>query len=102
MNLSQQDWKKQLATDENAIVLDVRTAEECLDGIIFNALNIDIYEGQEFIHKIDELDKSKNYYVYCKAGSRSDQACKIMNEMGFVNTYNLLGGFMNWDDDVYK
>lgn len=59
MNLSQQDWKKQLATDENAIVLDVRTAEECLDGIIFNALNIDIYKGQEFIHKIDELDNQK-------------------------------------------
>ena len=83
MNLSQQDWKNQLATDKNAVILDVRTAEECLDGIIPTAINIDIYKGQGFIYQIDELDKSKNYYVYCKAGSRSDQACQIMDEMGF-------------------
>ena len=102
MNLSQQDWKNQLATDKNAVILDVRTAEECLDGIIPTAINIDIYKGQGFIYQIDELDKSKNYYVYCKAGSRSDQACQIMNEMGFQNTYNLLGGFMNWEGEVAK
>jgi rhodanese-related sulfurtransferase len=46
------------------------------------------------------LDKSKNYYVYCKAGSRSAQACQIMNEMGFDHTFNLEGGFMNWKGDV--
>lgn len=102
MNLSQQDWKNQLATDKNAVILDVRTAEECLDGIIPTAINIDIYKGQGFIYQIDELDKSKNYYVYCKAGSRSDQACQIMDEMGFQNTYNLLGGFMNWEGEVAK
>jgi rhodanese-related sulfurtransferase len=100
MNLSQEEWASQLAADENALVLDVRTDEECAEGIIPNALMIDIYKGQGFIYQVDELDKSKNIYVYCKAGGRSAQACSIMNQLGFANTYNLMGGFMNWEGEV--
>jgi len=100
MNLSQQDWKAQLDRDRNAVILDVRTADECNEGFIPNAINIDIYKGQGFIYAVEELDKSKNYYVYCKAGARSAQACAIMNELGFETTYNLEGGFMNWKGDV--
>lgn len=96
MNLNQIDWVSQLEADENAIILDVRTQEEWNDGYIPNAINIDIYKGQGFIYEVDALDKSTNYYVYCKAGSRSDQACQIMKQLGFENTYNLLGGFMQW------
>ena len=46
MNLSQEDWKSQLAQDENAVILDVRTEDECSQGIIPNAINIDIYKGK--------------------------------------------------------
>jgi len=100
MNLSQEQWASQLEADPNAVVLDVRTEDECHDGIIPNAINIDIYKGQGFIYQIEELDKSKNYYVYCKAGSRSQQACLIMDELGFDNTYNLEGGFLQWKGSV--
>ena len=99
MNLSQQDWKAQLELDDNSVIVDVRTEEECREGIIPNAINIDIFKGQGFIYQIEELDKSKNYYLYCKAGSRSSQACSIMNQLGFENTYNLDGGFMNWNGE---
>ena len=100
MNLTQQDWTEQLENDENAVVLDVRTEDECSDGIITNAFMIDINKGQFFINEIETLDKSKNYYVYCRSGVRSAKACDIMNELGFENTYNLLGGFMQWDGEV--
>lgn len=96
MNLNQQDWISQLDADHNAVILDVRTEDEWNDGYIPNAINIDIYKGQGFIYEIDQLDKSRNYYVYCKAGGRSEQACNIMNQLGFENTYNLLGGMMQW------
>lgn len=96
MNLNQQDWVSQLEADNNAVILDVRTEDEWNDGYIPNAINIDIYKGQGFIYEIDQLDKSKNYYVYCKAGGRSEQACSVMNQLGFENTYNLLGGMMQW------
>lgn len=100
MNLSQQDWASQLEADANAVIVDVRTEDEWNDGYIPKSINIDIYKGQGFIYEIDRLDKSKNYYVYCKAGARSDQACQIMNQLGFENTFNLLGGFMNWKGNV--
>jgi rhodanese-related sulfurtransferase len=100
MDLSQKDWTEKLMNNKDAIVLDVRTPEECLEGIIPNALMIDIFKGQGFVYEVDVLDKNKEIYVYCKAGSRSAQACNIMNQLGFENTFNLLGGFMQWKGDV--
>lgn len=99
-DLSQNDWTKQLEEDNNAVVLDVRTQEEVDEGIIPDAIHIDIYEGQGFIDDLEKLDKTKNYYVYCRSGNRSGQACAIMNQLGFENAYNLVGGFMEWQGDV--
>jgi rhodanese-related sulfurtransferase len=100
MNLEQEDWRDQLNNDANAVILDVRTEDEFSEGMIPGAINIDIYKGQGFIYSIEELDKSKNYYVYCRSGGRSGQACSIMSQLGFESTYNLLGGMMNWEGEV--
>ncbi len=100
MNLQQEHWVAQLEKDTNAVILDVRTEGECNEGIIPQSINIDIHKGQGFIYQIDELDKSKNYYVYCRSGARSEQACHLMNQMGFNNTFNLLGGIMQWQGEV--
>jgi rhodanese-related sulfurtransferase len=99
-DLSQEEWSDQLRNDDNAIILDVRTPEEVEDGYIPNATNIDIYLGQEFINEIEKLDKSKSYYVYCRSGNRSGQACAIMNSLGFESAYNLEGGFIDWEGEV--
>ncbi|MBM1107987.1 rhodanese-like domain-containing protein [Aurantibacter crassamenti] len=99
-DLSQNEWEDQLNEDQNAIILDVRTPEEVEDGYIPNSINIDIYLGQEFMDKVEKLDKSKNYYVYCRSGNRSGQACAILNSLGIENAYNLEGGFMNWEGEV--
>lgn len=99
-DLSQEQWEEQLENDDNAFILDVRTPEEVEEGYIPNATNIDIYLGQGFLDELDKLDKSKNYYVYCRSGARSAQACALMNNAGFGNAYNLEGGFMNWNGDV--
>jgi rhodanese-related sulfurtransferase len=100
MDLSQQDWTIKLAEDQNAIVLDVRTLNECNEGMIPSAINVDIYKGQDFIDELETLDKTKNYYVYCRSGGRSAQACAIMNQLGFETTHNLLGGFTQWKGEV--
>ncbi|NRD24652.1 rhodanese-like domain-containing protein [Winogradskyella litoriviva] len=99
-DLSQEEWEKQLEADQNAVILDVRTEDEVAEGMIPNAINIDIYKGQGFIYELEELDKTKNYYVYCRSGARSGQACGIMNQLGFKNAYNLVGGFMGWQGEV--
>ena len=99
-DLSQQEWEEQLEADNNAVILDVRTQDEVDEGMIPNAIHIDIYKGQGFVDEVEALDKTKNYYVYCRSGARSGQACGIMNQLGFEKAYNLEGGFMNWQGDV--
>ncbi|WP_430909352.1 rhodanese-like domain-containing protein [Maribacter sp. 2-571] len=99
-DLSQEEWTEQLAGDDNAVILDVRTEDEVAEGYIPNAMNIDIHLGQGFLDALEELDKSKSYYVYCRSGGRSGQACAIMNSVGFEKAYNLEGGFMNWEGEV--
>jgi rhodanese-related sulfurtransferase len=49
---------------------------------------------------LEALDKSKNYYVYCRSGNRSGQACAIMQSVGFETAHNLVGGFMEWTGDT--
>lgn len=100
MDLTKEEWVSELENDNNAVILDVRTLTEVEGGIIPKAIHIDIYMGQGFIQELEELDKTKNYYVYCRSGNRSRQACSIMNRMGFENAYNLMGGFMEWDGEV--
>ena len=97
--ISQEEWREKIAKDEDAVILDVRTEQEVEEGYIPGAKVIDIYKGQEFIDEIDKLDRDKNYYVYCRSGNRSRQACTIMDQKDFKNTYNLIGGFSQWEGE---
>lgn len=100
MDLSQEEWTAQLAQDDNAIILDVRTPDEVEEGYIPKATNLDFYLGQTFMDELAKLDRSKNYYLYCRSGNRSGQACAILSSLGFENTFNLEGGFMGWKGEV--
>lgn len=101
-NLTQEQWSKEVSEDKNAVILDVRTEEEFIEGYIPNAKNIDIYKGQGFLDEVEKLDKSKNYYVYCRSGARSAQACALMKQQGFENAYNLMGGITDWEGEIQK
>ena len=69
------------------ILLDVRTPQEFSTGHIKGALNIN-FSAPDFASKIDELDKSATYLVYCKVGGRSSKAMKLMQEKGFKKVFN--------------
>jgi rhodanese-related sulfurtransferase len=99
-DLTQSQWLEQITQDDNALILDVRTPSEIEEGMIPEAQLIDIQNATGFMQKANELDKSKNYYVYCRSGSRSAQACMILNSLGFSNTFNLLGGMMEWEGET--
>jgi rhodanese-related sulfurtransferase len=88
-----------LKSDPEIILLDVRTPEEYNEYHIENAKLVNV-NGADFKEKISKLDKSKKYIVYCRSGVRSDNACRIMNEMGFEQIYNMVGGIMRWKKDI--
>ena len=96
MDLDQSSWEKQALTDQKGIVLDVRTPEEFEISRIPSSKNIDFYNPQNFMLEIEKLDKDNNYYVYCRTGVRSANSCVLMKELGFKNTFNLIGGIVEW------
>lgn len=99
-DLTQSQWREQLEQDDNAIILDVRTHMEVEEGMIPNAKHMDIQNAPSFMEMAKKLEPSKNYYVYCRSGGRSGQACMILNSLGFPNTYNLMGGMMEWQGET--
>ena len=102
MNLDQSTWISQFQSDENALILDVRTPEEFEISRIPNSKNIDFYNPQNFMLEIEKLNKSESYYVYCRTGVRSANSCQLMNELGFDKVYNLLGGIVEWKGELDK
>jgi phage shock protein E len=85
-----------IKADSNIAILDVRTAKEFADGHVAGAVNIDVNQA-DFAQKIDELDRSKTYIVYCRSGRRSSKAVGIMATKGFKNLYNVSDGFLGWN-----
>jgi rhodanese-related sulfurtransferase len=98
-NIDQEQFKTFSNTGDYTII-DVRTPSECATGIIPNATNINIMDQADFLNKVQKLDKSKKYLVYCRSGNRSGQACNVMDSLGFTNTNNLVGGMMFWSGQV--
>ena len=101
MDLDQIKWASE-SVETNNIILDVRTPEEFSEGYIANATNLNIYDANTFMSKIQSYNKENSYYLYCKSGARSAQACQIMSQFGFNNVYNLLGGITNWKGEISK
>ncbi len=97
--LSLKKWDDALKKDREAVILDVRTTEEYELDHIPGAQQINVNEPQDFMDKIKTLDKSKRYYVYCKSGNRSRQACQVLDFNGFKHTYSLQGGYETWKDN---
>ena len=95
-NLSSKDFELKLKNNLDSILLDVRTRDEYDESHIPNSILLDIRNPQEFMDGIQNLDKTKSYYVYCHSGVRSVQACQIMSSFGFESLFNLLGGISEW------
>ncbi|EKF84815.1 rhodanese-like domain-containing protein [Methanobacterium formicicum] len=79
------------------ILLDVRTLGEYNQSHIEDSIQID-YQSRDFEKKVQELDKSKTYLVYCRSGMRSGASVDIMSKLGFKNLYNMAGGIMGWEN----
>ena len=89
-NLTGRAFKKQLEETPNAVLLDVRTPGEFSGGTIPGALNMDFF-SPGFANKVKQLDQEPTYFLFCRSGNRSGQACKMMHQLGF-DVRNLSGG----------
>lgn len=100
--LTQDQWAEQKEAATDAYVLDVRTPEEYAAGHIEGSDLLDIRNPQGFMEGAEKLDKSLSYFIYCRSGARSAQACQLLDQMGVKATYNLEGGILAWKGDIQQ
>ncbi|GAB7388405.1 sulfurtransferase TusA family protein [Bacillaceae bacterium] len=81
---------------ENILVLDVREPAEYAFGHIPGAKLIPFGELEQ---RLDEIDSTKEIYVICRTGRRSDMACHLLAEKGF-NVKNVVPGMSQWSGAI--
>jgi rhodanese-related sulfurtransferase len=86
-----------LINREDAIVLDVREANEFATGHVIGAKNLPVARmetaGSDIVKK-----KDKPVIVYCDGGDRSGKAIGALKKQGFTRLANLSGGIKAWQD----
>ena len=87
----------ELMNDSDVVVLDVRTAEEFVDGHLAGAVNID-YKQSDFVEQaVTKLPKERTIAVYCRSGRRSAGAAELLAKEGY-RLVNLKGGIIAWQE----
>jgi rhodanese-related sulfurtransferase len=79
-----------LKNDDNVTLLDVRTIQEYKAGHLPDATLIPVEVLSENLGMLQQ-DKDKKIIVYCRTGSRSVSASRILEENGFT-PLNVKGG----------
>ena len=98
MNITAEEAKQIMDTEEGYIILDVRTQEEYDEGHIPGAI---VISHEEIAEKAEEVltDKDQLILVYCRSGRRSKIAAEALAELGYTNTKEF-GGIIDWPYEV--
>jgi len=81
-----------LESDDNVSLLDVRTIEEYKEGHLRDSTLIPVQTLSKNLGMLKQ-DKNKKILIYCRTGSRSIVASRILKENGFTPV-NVKGGVM--------
>ena len=100
MNITAEEAKQIMDTEEGYIILDVRTQEEYDEGHIPGATQI---SHEEIAEKAEDVltDKDQMILVYCRSGRRSKIAAEALVELGYTNIKEF-GGIIDWPYEVEK
>ncbi len=94
-HITASELKQRIESGENIRIIDVREpaeyAESNMGGILLPLGHITNMQFEDIEdYKNDEL------IIHCKGGTRSMQACLILEQAGFTNLVNLTGGITAW------
>ena len=100
VNITAEEAKQIMDTEEGYIILDVRSQEEYDQGHIPGAILIPYTEINE---QAEELipDKDKLILVYCRSGRRSKIASESLVQLGYTSVKEF-GGIIDWKYEVEK
>ena len=94
VNITAEEAKQIMDSQEGYIILDVRTQEEYDQGHIPGAI---LLSNTEIQAKAEEVltDKDQLILVYCRSGRRSKLAAEALVELGYTNIKEF-GGIIDW------
>ena len=98
VNITAEEAKQIMDSEESYIILDVRTQEEYDQGHIPGAI---VISHEEIAEKAKEVltDKDQLILVYCRSGRRSKIAAEALVELGYTNIKEF-GGIIDWPYEV--
>lgn len=96
--ISQEEAMQMMESEDDYIILDVRTPKEFAEGHIPEAVNI---PNESIGNDISNTLKDKNQIllVYCRSGNRSKQASLKLAMMGYTNVFEF-GGIITWPGEI--
>ncbi len=96
-----EELKVALDKNENIFLLDVRSLGEYQAG---HVAEVDILiPHTDVLQRLEELPSDKNKYIYCicRSGRRSAYVTTALITLGYTNTYNVIGGMIEWSGTGY-
>ena len=100
LNITAEEAKQIMDSEEGYIILDVRTQEEYDEGHVPGAI---VISHEEIAEKAEDVltDKDQLILVYCRSGRRSMIAAEALAELGYTNIKEF-GGIIDWPYEVEK
>ena len=87
--------KALMDSEQDYVILDVRTPEEFAAGHIAGAILLPDYEIGEKAERV-LTDKDQLILVYCRSGRRSKNAADELATLGYTNIKEF-GGIIDWE-----
>ena len=96
--ITQDEAKQMMASEKNAVILDVRRQDEYDAGHIPGAILLP-NESIDGTRPEALPDPDQVILIYCRSGNRSKQAAEKLANMGYTHIYEF-GGINTWDGDI--
>jgi molybdopterin/thiamine biosynthesis adenylyltransferase/rhodanese-related sulfurtransferase len=84
-----------LESDENAVLVDVRGADEWRGGHIPGAVLVPLTELTDRIGEVAP-DTGQHVVLYCAVGARSLRGAQALTELGYERAVSVTGGIVDW------
>jgi len=95
-DITTQELKERMDKGEKLNIIDVREPFE-YEEFNIGATLIPLGDLPSRVSEIESL-KNDEIIVHCRSGARSNNAKMFLQDMGFDNVRNLLGGMLDWKD----
>lgn len=93
LEISPADAAVRLATDNDAMLVDVR---EDWEYVFVHLPDATLIPLSEFEERYTELPSDRDLLIYCHHGIRSLDAVRYLREQGYTRAWSIAGGIDRW------